>query len=136
MARRSFATAAVLSAALLVSIASASPVPYLRSAGANRGHIVAVFALDDLAPGQIAVAVKPTTGLDGAFVAANVRLTESMRPSRVANGYRWRTRHTLRPGRYYVEVSGRVFGLDCMPGKPCPTPWSNVRRVMVPRPRG
>jgi hypothetical protein len=134
MARRSVVAAAVLSAALLVSIASAAPAPYLRSVGIHRGHIVAVFALAELGPGQIAVAVKPTTEPSGAFVAANVRLKESMRPTRVANGYRWQTRHTLRPGRYYVQVSGIVLGLDCLPRKPCPMRWSNARRATIPRP--
>jgi hypothetical protein len=134
MARRLVAAAAVLSAVLLVSIASAAPAPYLRSVGIHRGHLVAVFTLDELGPGQIAVAVKPTTEPSGAFVAANIRLKESMRPTRVANGYRWQTRHRLRPGRYYAQVSGIVLGLDCLPRKPCPTPWSNARRITIRRP--
>jgi hypothetical protein len=49
-------------------------------------------------------------------------------------GYRWRTRHRVRPGRYYVQVSGIVLGLDCTPHKPCPIGWSNVPRVVVPPP--
>ena len=51
--------------------------------------------------------------------------------SKVANGYRMRTRHTLGTGRYYVQVSGVVVGLDCTPKKPCQTDWSNVRRVVI-----
>jgi hypothetical protein len=125
---------AALAAALLTGISAASPSPYLRSATVRRSHVVVVFTLGDLAPGQIVVASKPATQPNGAFVQANVRLREQMRPVATAGGYRWRTRHTLRPGRYYVQVSGIVIGLDCTPHKPCPVGWSNVRRVRVPRP--
>ncbi len=125
---------ATLGAVVLTAASAASPTPYLRTAGVQRGHVVAVFSLGELAPGHIRVATRPRTLPNGAFVTANVRLDEALRPTRVANGYRTRTRHTLTPGRYYVEVSGIVLGLDCTPLKPCRQDWSNVRRVVIPRP--
>jgi hypothetical protein len=136
MARRSvIALLAALSAALLCGFAAATPVPYLRSVGARRGHVVALFSLGELVPGKILVAVRPATGNDGALLAANVRLQESLaRATRVSAGYRFQTRHALRPRRYYVQVSGVVAGLDCTPRKPCPSNWSNVRRLVIPRP--
>jgi hypothetical protein len=140
MRRRSTALAlAALGAALLTGISTASSAPYLRSATASRGHVVAVYALGiaegDLQPGRIAVAVSAKTQTDGSFVPANVRVQEAISsPTRVGSGYRVRTQHKLRPGRYYVKVSGVVLGLDCTPHKPCRELWSNARRVVIPRP--
>jgi hypothetical protein len=128
------AVIAALAAALLTSLAgAASPVPNLRSASAKRGHVVVTFTLGDLAPGRIVVAVRRATAADGRLLAANVRLNEPLRSVRTATGYRARTKHTLPRGRYYVQVSGTVIGLDCTPRKPCPSHWSNVRRVRIPR---
>ncbi|TMM06479.1 MAG: hypothetical protein E6G02_04810 [Actinobacteria bacterium] len=133
--KSSIAALIALAGALVVSIAAATPVPYLRSVATHREHVVAVFALDDLTPGKIIVAVRRTTGDDGALLPANVRLQESTaRATPVRGGYRYKTRHTLRPRVYYVQVSGVVSGLDCTPRKPCPTDWSNVRRLVIPRP--
>jgi hypothetical protein len=133
--RRTVAAFAALGAALVSGLAAATPEPYLRSVGAHQGHVVAVFTLGELAPGKILVAVRPTTGADGALLTANVRLHEAIgRTRRVSGGYRFQTRHTLRPRRYYVQVSGTVIALDCTPRKPCPTNWSNVRRLVIPRP--
>lgn len=133
--RSTVAALAALGAALVTGFAAATQVPYLRSVAPHRRHVVAVFSLGELVPGKILVAVKPTTGADGAFLPANVRLQESIaRLTRVRGGYRYQTRHTLRPRRYYVEVSGIVAGVDCTPRRPCPTDWSNVRRLVIPRP--
>jgi len=126
---------AVLGVALATSAWAAAPQPYLRSVGASRGHVVAVFTRGDLAPGKIVVAVRPGTDPDGSFLPQNIRLKEQIaRETPLRGGYRVRTRHALRPGRYYVQVSGVVIGLDCTPVKPCPVHWSNIRRVVVPRP--
>lgn len=114
--------------------AAATPQPFLRSVGVSRGHVVAVFTRGDLAPGKIVVAVRPATGRDGSFLRQNVRLKEPIaRETPLRGGYRVRTRHTLWPGRYYVQVSGAVIGLNCTPVKPCPVRWSNIRRVAVRR---
>jgi hypothetical protein len=81
-----------------------------------------------------AVAVAKTQ-LDGSFVPANVRVQESIsKVTTVSNGLRVRTQHKLRPGRYYVKVSGRTIALDCTPLEPCKELWSNARRVIIPRP--
>jgi hypothetical protein len=123
--------AAALSAAFATTVSAASSVPSLLSASARSRHVVVVYSLGDLTPGRILVATRATTGPNGRFVQANVRLDEQLSGTKLATGYRMRTRHTLRAGRYYVEVSGVVVGLDCTPKKPCKTDWSNVRRVVV-----
>jgi len=124
--------AAALAATILTGVsASASTLPYLRSVSAANRHVVAVFKLGDLAPGRILVATKAQTSLSGKFLQANVRLDEPLRITKTASGVRARTRHALRPGRYYVEVSGLIVGVDCLPGKPCPPDWSNVRRLVI-----
>jgi hypothetical protein len=122
----------MLGAALVASASASSPLPNLRSASASHRHVVVVYSLGtDLAPGRILVAARPQTAPNGGFVKANVRLSEPLSGTRTSTGERMRTRHTLRPGRYYVEVSGTVIGLDCTPKKPCPTHWSNIRRIRI-----
>jgi hypothetical protein len=129
-----------LSAALLTGISAAASSPSLLSTAASRGHVVAVFTFGpgegaDMAPKHIAVAVRATTQLNGAFVPANVRVQEPITTfTRTANGMRVRTQHKLHPGRYYVKVSGVAIGLDCTPKLPCKELWSNARRVVIPRP--
>jgi hypothetical protein len=111
--------------------AASSKIPYLRSVAASKGHVIAVYRLADLIPGRIVVAVRPKTDLRGQLLKANVRLNEPLRSTNTSKGLRTRTRHRLAPGRYYVQVSGTIVGLDCVPSKPCPPRWSNVRRVVV-----
>jgi len=123
--------AAALGAALVTGASAGTPTPYLRSAAAANRHVVVTYRLGDLLPGRILVASSAQRETSGRFVQANVRLNEPLSGTRTASGLRLRTRHALRPGRYYVEVSGTVVGVDCTPRKPCPTDWSNVRRVIV-----
>lgn len=139
--RTAIVAAAVLAAVFLTNVSAAvSAAPYLRSVAASRGHVVAVFTLrsgetEETTAGDIAVAVRPAIQPNGAFVAANVRVQESItNPTRLATGLRVRTVHRLRPGKYYVKVSATVLGLDCTPKLPCRELWSNARRVVIPRP--
>ena len=123
---------AALGAILATAVSAASRVPYLQSVSASHRHVVAVYALGpDLAPARILVAAASQTSPNGQFVRANIRLSEPLRAVQVAGRFRTQTRHTLRAGRYFVEVSGVVVGLDCTPTKPCRTDWSNVRRVVI-----
>jgi len=123
--------AAALGAAFVTTVSAASSVPNLRSAVARNRHVVVVYSLGDLLPGRILVATRAQTAPNGKLLKANVRLNEQLTGTKVANGYRMRTRHTLGTGRYYAQVSGVVVGLDCTPKKPCQTDWSNVRRVVI-----
>ena len=122
--------AAALGAAFVTTVSAASSVPNLRSAVARNRHVVVVYSLGELLPGHILVATRAQTAPNGKLLKANVRLNEQLTGTKVANGYRMRTRHTLGTGRYYVQVSGVVVGLDCTPKKPCKTDWSSVRRVV------
>ena len=132
---RSLAAAcAALSVLVATSASAASPQPYLRSVATSEGHVVAVFTRNELAPGRIVVAIRPATRRDGSFLRQNLRLEEQIaRETPLHGGYRVRTRHTLHPGRYYVQVSGVVIGIDCTPVKPCPVRWSNIRPLAVQR---
>ena len=124
--------AAALAAAISTTGSAASSVPYLRSATTARRHVVVVYSFGDLVPGRLLVATRAQTGPNGRFLQADVRFGEPLVGTRVPGGsFRMRSRHTLGPGRYYVEVSGTVVGLDCTPKHPCPTDWSNIRRVVV-----
>jgi hypothetical protein len=131
------AAMAVVAVVLAVSPGgAASALPSLRTATAQRGHLVVTFSLGELAPGRIVVAVGPATRADGRLVTPNIRLDEPLGPVQTATGYRAWTRHVLAPGTYFVQVSGTVPGLDCLKPKPwqCQQDWSNLRRVRVPRP--
>jgi methionine-rich copper-binding protein CopC len=136
--RSTIVAVAALAAALLTSISAAASAPYLRSAAASRGHVVAVFTLDaegDAVADHIAVAVSLATQTDGSFLPAKVRVQEAiLGATQTANGMRVRTQHKLRPGRYYVKVSSKALALDCTPKNPCKELWSNARRVVIPRP--
>jgi hypothetical protein len=128
------AVVAALAALVLSGISAASSLPTLRTAVASRRHVVVTFTLGELAPGHIRVAARRATTPDGMLLGANVRLTEPLRATKTPSGpWRARTRHTLRPGVHYVQVSGIVVALDCTPTRPCPQDWSNVRRVRIPR---
>ncbi|HKD33778.1 MAG TPA: hypothetical protein VKB73_09940 [Gaiellaceae bacterium] len=124
--------AAALGAALISAASAATSFPHVRSATIANRHVVVVYTLGELIPGRLVVATRAQTQPNGSFVQSNVRFSEPLGRTKVAGGaYRARSRHTLRPGRYYVEVSGTVVGLDCTPKRPCPTDWSNIRRVVV-----
>lgn len=112
---------------------AAAPVPYLRSVSALHRHVVAVFRLGtDQTARQIVVATSPKTGPNGALLSTNVRLRETIaRTTRVAAGTRVVTRHSMRPGRYWVQVSAGATGINCLPAKPCPVSWSNVRSLVI-----
>jgi hypothetical protein len=137
MARR-WVVAGSAALALLSSVGASadSQVLELRSTTAKHRHVVVTYTLDDpdLVPGSIVVARRATRNADGSFAAANIRLDEPLRPTRIRGDYyRARTQHTLAPGRYWVEISGVAIGVDCLPAKPCHQTWSNVRRVVVRR---
>ena len=130
--RAALIPAIALVTALAASATAASRSPFLRSAFVSHGHVVVVYTLSpDLSPGRVLVVKRAQTTASGEFVRANIRLSEPLGGTRTSTGYRVRTKHTLRPGSYYVEVSGTVIGLDCTPKKPCPTDWSNIRRIRV-----
>jgi hypothetical protein len=131
MTRASASALAAAATILLGSASAASSLPHLSSASSHRRHVVVTFALGDLAPGRLVVATSPKTEPNGAFVKANVRLDEQLKATKTATGFRARTKHRLAKGRYWVEVSGLIVGVDCTPHKPCPQDWSNSRRVKV-----
>lgn len=128
---RAFASALAVGTIVLGSAAAATSLPHLNSAISHKRHVVVTFTLGDLAPGHIVVASHAKTQPNGAFVKANIVLDEPLKATKTTTGYRARTAHRLKRGRYWVEVSGVVVEVDCTPHKPCRTDWSNSRRVTV-----
>jgi len=128
---RAFASALAVGTIVLGSAVAATGVPHLNSAVAHKRHVVVTFTLGDLVPGHIVVASRRATQPSGAFVKANIVLDEPLKPAKTATGFRARTAHRLKKGRYWVEVSGVVVQVDCTPHKPRRTDWSNSRRVTV-----
>ena len=76
MSRMTLLVVAAFGAVGIATVSAGPSLPYLRSAAVQRKHVVAVFALGELAPGQISVAARPGTRLNGAFLQTNVRLEE------------------------------------------------------------
>ena len=128
---RVFASALAVGTIVLGSAAAAAGLPHLNSAASHKRHVVVTFTLGDLAPGNIVVAKHRKTQPNGAFVETNIVLDEPLKPTKTTTGFRARTAHRLKKGRYWVEVSGVVVGVDCTPHKPCRTDWSNSRRVTI-----
>jgi hypothetical protein len=126
------ATTFALLAAVPVVASTGSTMPDLRSAAADRRHIVVVFKLgSDMVRGKIVVAASGKIGPGGEVKAGTVRVSEQLRPTATSAGYRARTRARLPRGRWYVQVSATALGLDCTPHKPCKSSWSNVRAVRI-----
>jgi hypothetical protein len=128
---RAFASALAIGTIVLGSASGAASVPHLNSATSHERHVVVTFTLGDLVPGKLVVASSPKTQPNGSFVKANVVLNEQLKATKTKTGFRARTAHRLKKGRYWVEVSGVVVQVDCTPHKPCRTDWSNSRRVTV-----
>jgi hypothetical protein len=124
-------------AALATTGAALTGSPTLRSASADKGHLIVLFTLArDTVPGSILVATS-RAALSAPLPNPSVKLREAMHPSPAgtAGVERWRTRKTLPAGTYYVEVSAvETVGItDCVPRRAdCLTRWSGARRIVVP----
>jgi hypothetical protein len=55
MSRMTLLVVAAFGAVGIATVSAGPSLPYLRSAAVQRKHVVAVFALGELAPGQISV---------------------------------------------------------------------------------
>ena len=126
-----------LAAAVLAAAADASSTqtPLLVSAKSVHQHLVLVARFGDLSALGVRVAARPTTGQDGALLAANVRLNARFVGVQAGSGTkRWRSVRKLKPDVYWAQVSGlETDGVaDCPPKiRNCLTHWSNVRRVAL-----
>jgi hypothetical protein len=123
--------------AFATGVGAAPDSPVLRSVSASNGHLVVEFTLPrDVVPGRI-MAATSRSGLSHLRPSPTVRLREAIHasPDPATGVTRWRTRTTLPPGTYYVEVSGiQTVGItDCMPRRAdCASRWSRPRRVVIP----
>jgi hypothetical protein len=123
-----------LSAGLLLPSAIAAREPMLWSASQRHGHVVVTFTAGDLAPGELVAATSARRNHAGELVVG-IKLSERLTLRTTDRRLRWRSPHTLRPGVYFVQVSGlEVDGLtDCTPELlGCGQRWSNIRRIVVP----
>jgi hypothetical protein len=119
-------------AALAVPAAASADGPRLRSVHAVGRHVEVVFSLGGLArASQIQIAAATSSR----FAPGAVRLSERIAaaPNATTGLVRWRTRGTVKPGRYWVRVSGVDTGeTSCTPKlSDCLAQWSNVLAVTV-----
>ncbi len=122
--------------ALAVPAAASADGPRLRSAHAVGGHVEVVFSLGGLVrASQIQIAAGPGAGPGGRFPTRTLRLSERIAaaPDASTGLVRWRTRGTVRPGRYWVRVSAVDAGeTGCTPKlSDCLAQWSNMLPVTV-----
>jgi hypothetical protein len=139
MARTSLAVVIVAVALAGVAPATGRDLPLLRSASVDTRHVVLQVAVGDVRPVQLTVADRSDVGANGALLAKNVvrRETIKLAPAATSGVVRWKSRMTLAPGAYFVQVTAvdRSAGLiDCPPKlmRTCLDRWSNVRRIVVP----
>ena len=138
MARRLLAVVAVSVASAGVAPATGMNLPFLRSASVSARHVVLLLAVDDVRPVQLTVAKRSDVGAGGALLASNVVRQETIRlvPGSSTGVVRWKSRMTLAPGAYFVQVKAVESGglTDCPPKlmRTCLDRWSNIRRIVVP----
>ena len=122
-----------------VATATGKELPILRSATGDARHVVLQVAVGDVQPVQLTVATRRAVDASGALVAQNVRVREAIRltPQASTGVVHWRSRTTLAPGTYFVQVTAVESGgglTDCPKFlRNCLDRWSNVRRIVVPR---
>jgi hypothetical protein len=118
------------------AVAAAAAPPVLRSAVPSNGHLVVTFVSGDLVPGEVVVATRGTRATTGGLAGSSVKLRERItaRTDPETGQVRYRTRGRLRPGRYFVVVSGFLQDPtpSCVPLRSrCGERWSNVLRVRL-----
>lgn len=135
MARTLLAGVVVATALGTVCSAVAGPSPILRSATVVDRHVVLELAVSDLRPIELTVSKRRTLAPDGAFLARNVRLQETIQlPVTAASVVRWQSTQALRPGVWFVQVKAVETGgvTDCPKFlRNCLEHWSNIRRIVV-----
>ena len=124
-----------VTAGLLVVAPASAREPTLRTAASAQRHVVVTFAPGDLTPLLVAVSTSRAHTANGAFLPANVKLSEriSAAPDPSTGLVRFETHATLPHGVYYVAVSGAVQDPtpSCIPIRSrCGERWSNVLRVI------
>jgi hypothetical protein len=101
-------------------------------------HVVIEVSVGDLQPAEFTAATRSAVDADGGLLPKNVRLQETIQlPASASGVVRWRSPKALPPGTYYVQVTAVEIGgvTDCLPKlRNCDDRWSNVRRLVVPRP--
>jgi hypothetical protein len=118
------------------AVAVAAAPPMLRSAVPSNGHLVVTFVSGDLVPGEVVVATRGTRATTGGLAGSSVKLRERItaRTDPETGQVRYRTRGKVRPGAYFVIVSGFLQDppASCGPIRShCAERWSNVLRIRV-----
>lgn len=136
MARTLLAGVVVAAALGAVGPAGAGQLPILRSASVVDRHVVVTVSVGDLRPTELMVATRAAVNADGALLAKDVRLRETIQlPPTTSAVARWQSPKTLASGVYFVQVMAvETDGVtDCPPKlqRNCLDSWSNVRRVVV-----
>jgi hypothetical protein len=139
MARKVLAGVTIVAALGAVGPAAADQLPILRAAKAVHRHVAIAVSVADIRPTELVVAKRRAVNADGALLAKNVRLLEPIQIAASQTGVvHWRSSGKLRPGTYFVQVQAVDSGVltGCPPKlRNCGEHWSNVRRIVVPRPR-
>ena len=135
MARRLLAGVAAAAALGAFGRAAAGQPSILRSASVVGGHVVIVVSVGDLRPAELIVSSRAAVNADGALLAKNVGLRETIQlPPTESAVARWQSPKALAAGVYFVQVMAVETGgvTDCPRFlRNCNERWSDVRRVVV-----
>jgi hypothetical protein len=113
--------------------------PELTAVAQKQSHVLVTFSLGDLsAPAEARISTRAAVGANGALLRQYVKLHEAIHATAdpTTGIVHWKSRGVLRPGLYYVQVSGVAAGVtSCVPVRStCGLEWSNVKRLRMPAP--
>jgi hypothetical protein len=135
MARRLLAGILAIAALGPVGAAAGQQVSILRSAKVVHGHPVVAISLTDARPVEFLAAKRRTVDPNGALLARNVRLRETIDVTSPSSGVvSWQSPRALHRGTWFVQVTVVATGgvTDCPPKTTkCGVDFSNIRRVVV-----
>ena len=119
--------------------AASGDSPELTAVAQKQSHVLVTFSLGQLsAPAEARVSSRAAVGANGALLRQHVKLHEAIHATvdSATGMVHWKSHGVLRPGLYFVQVSGVDSGVtSCVPVRnTCGLQWSNVKRLRIPAP--
>jgi hypothetical protein len=137
MTRRMLAGVAIAASLGAVGSAAAAQAPIVRSVNVVHRHVALELTVGNVKPVEFTAAKRKAVDSEGALLARNVRLQETIQlPASTSGVVHWQSPRALRPGTYFVQVKAVRTGgggvTDCPPKqRECNVRWSSLHRVVV-----
>jgi hypothetical protein len=137
MTRRMLAGDAIAASLGVVGTAAAAQAPIVRSVKVVHRHVALELNVGNTKPVEFTAARRKAVDSEGALLARNVRLQETIQlPASASGVVSWQSPKALRPGTYFVQVKAVETGgggvTDCPPKqRECNVRWSGLHRVLI-----